>query len=419
MMESKSIVIGYDLGHEATQISVSRGMEEPESVSITPANGHYLVPTVLCVRNDTKDWLFGEEAVRCANRGAGVFVDDLVGKVRRGEEVVIYDTRFTAQALLERFIRKTFTALRQRYLQDNIQKIVVTTREEDMQVERAVLAALEAIGIKQDRVQFQPYIISFMYYSVCQKKELWTNDVALFDFNENGLFYHQLSTSRKYAPITVSSQTADLSDLMDAGMLETMPDNQLSYCFRTVTDKVIHRQILSTIYVTGKGFEGNWSDDVLKSLCTGRRVFKGQNLYAKGAAYRALYGNSEQLQDFLFLTDDMIRSTISIRMFKDNRIADYPMVRAGAKWSEVNAKTVGILDDTDEVFFTVFHAVKKETKHVVMSLRNLHRRENKTTRVSIAVTCIDRDTAVLTVKDLGFGQFYPNTYRVWEKVISI
>ncbi len=418
-MEQKNLVIGYDLGREATQISVSRGMEEPESVSITPSNGHVLIPTVLCVRSDTKDWLFGEEAIRCANRGAGVFVSDLVGKVLRGEEITIFETKFTAQALLERFIRKTFTALRQRYLQDNIEQIVVTMREEDAKVERAVLAALEAIGIKQERVLFQPYITSFMYYSVCQKKELWTNDVALFDFNENGLFYHQLSVSRKFAPITVSSQTADLSDLMDAGMLETMPDNQLAFCFRNVTDKVIQRQILSTIYVTGKGFEGNWSDDVLKSLCTGRRVFKGQNLYATGAVYRALYGGSEQLQDFLFLTDDMIRSTISIRMFKDNHIADYPMVRAGAKWSEVNAKTVGILDDTDEVFFTIFHAVRKETKHVVLSLRNLNRRENKTTRVSIAVTCIDRDTAVLTVKDLGFGQFYENTYRVWEKVIPI
>ncbi len=419
MTDGQAMIIGYDLGIEFTQISISRAGEEPESVSITPSNGHFLIPTVLCVRNDTKDWLFGEEAIRCHKRDAGAFVDDLLGKVKRGENVTIFGTSFSATSLLERFIRKTFTALRQRYLQDNVGRIVVTTREEDEATRMAVVAAFETVGIKEERIRFQSYLMSFMYYAVCQKKELWTNDVGLFDFNENGLFYHQLSTSRKYAPITVSAQTANLTDLLDAGMLETMPDNQLAYCFRTVTDKVIHRQILSTIYVTGKGFEGNWSDDVLKSLCTGRRVFKGQNLYAKGAAYCALYGDSEQLQDFLFLSEDMVRSTVSIRMFKDNHIADYPMVRAGDKWMDVNAKTVGILDDTDEVFFTVFHAVRKETKHVVMNLRNLHRRENRTTRVSIGITCIDRETAVITVKDLGFGQFYPNSYRVWEKVISI
>ena len=258
-----------------------------------------------------------------------------------------------------------------------------------------------------------------MFYAVCQKKELWVNDVGLFEFNENGLTYTQLSTAKKIAPITVTAQITDLSTLLDNNMLETMPDNQLAYCFRTITDKVLYRQILSTIYVTGKGFEGAWSDEVLKSLAAGRRVFKGMNLYAKGAAYFGLYENAEDMRDFLFLTEDMIRSTIAIRMFKDNQIADYPMVRAGTRWSEVNAKTVGILDDTEEVYFTIYHTVKKDSQHVVMSLKNLHGRENKTTRVSIGIRCLDRETAVITVKDLGFGHFYPNTYRVWEKIVTI
>ena len=419
MPEGRPIVIGFDLSPEMTQIAVSRAGEEPESVSVSSTSGQFLIPTVLCVRNDSGDWLFGEEAIRCKNRNAGVFIDDLLGKAEREESVYIRDVEYTPRNFLERFFRKIMVVLRQKYASDSVEHVVVSMRDPSDKLIRMVTDAMETTGIRREHIRVRSHLQNVMFYAVCQKKELWVNDVGLFEFNENGLTYTQLSTAKKIAPITVTAQITDLSTLLDNNMLETRPDNELAYCFRTITDKVLYRQILSTIYVTGKGFEGAWSDEVLKSLVAGRRVFKGMNLYAKGAAYYGLYENAEDMRDFLFLTEDMIRSTIAIRMFKDNQIADYPMVRAGTRWSEVNAKTVGILDDTEEVYFTIYHTVKKDSQHVVMSLKNLHGRENKTTRVSIGIRCLDRETAVITVKDLGFGHFYPNTYRVWEKIVTI
>ncbi len=419
MPDGKPIVVGFDLSPETTQIAVSRDGEEPESVSVSSASGQFLIPTVLCVRNDSGDWLFGDDAVRCKNRNAGVFIDDLLGKAERGECVYIRDAEYTPLNLMERFFRKIMAVLRQKYSLDNVEKVVISMRDPSDKVIELVTDAMETTGIRRESICVRSHLQNFMFYAVCQKKELWVNDVALFEFNEQGLIYTQMSTAKKIAPISVTAQISDLSNMLSQNMLETMPDNQLAYCFRTITDKVLYRQIISTIYVTGKGFEGNWSDEVLKSLCSGRRVFKGMNLYAKGAAYYGLYENSDEMRDFLFLSEDMIRSTIAIRMFKDNQIADYPMVRAGMRWSDVNAKTVGILDDTEEVYFTIYHTVKKDSKHVVMSLKNLHSRENKTTRVSIGIRCLDRETAVITVKDLGFGQFFPNSYRVWEKIVDI
>ena len=372
MPEGRPIVIGFDLSPEMTQIAVSRGGEEPESVSVSSTSGQFLVPTVLCVRNDSGDWLFGEEAIRCKNRNAGVFIDDLLGKAEREESVYIRDVEYTPRNFLERFFRKIMVVLRQKYTSDSVEHVVVSMRDPSDKLIQMVTDAMETTGIRRDHIRVRSHLQNFMFYAVCQKKELWVNDVGLFEFNENGLTYTQLSTAKKIAPITVTAQITDLSTLLDNNMLETMPDNQLAYCFRTITDKVLYRQILSTIYVTGKGFEGAWSDEVLKSLAAGRRVFKGMNLYAKGAAYFGLYENAEDMRDFLFLTEDMIRSTIAIRMFKDNQIADYPMVRAGTRWSEVNAKTVGILDDTEEVYFTIYHTVKKVSQQVVMSLKNLH-----------------------------------------------
>ncbi|MDD6101667.1 MAG: DUF5716 family protein [Clostridiales bacterium] len=414
----RSLIVGFELGVATTQISVSVNGGDPESVSVSPGKNMFLIPTALCVRSDTRDWLFGDEAIRNKNRDAGQFVENLISYVENDEVISIFGTDYDGNALIEKFIRKAFTALRQRYLQDRIEMIVITVRNKTDKLVEAVENAFAAIGYDMSAIKILSYMEAFMYYSVSQRKELWANDVALFDFDEKGLKYYQLSTSKKQLPVTVTASGSDLSDELSYDMLYAMVDSRVAGILKGITDRLLHRQILSTIYFTGAGFDGDWANEVIKSLCPGRRVFKGQNLYAKGAAYYGLICNNEAYKDFLFLTDNQVRYSVSVRMFKDNRIGEFPIVNAGTDWRKVNARTVGILDDTDEVFFTLFHTVRKETKHVIMSLRNIEQRENKTTRVHVSARFIDRDTLVLTIKDLGFGEFFSNSYRVWEKVIT-
>ena len=416
--KSRQLIIGIDLGADTTQISVSADRGEPESISIVPNKSMYLIPTVLCVRNDTRDWIAGEEAIRLRNRDAGIFISDILEKVESGESTDVFGTPYSGNALLDRFVRKVFAAIRQRYLQDEIAGVYVTVREKTDVLKKAIEKAFESVGVDEERLTVLSYMESFMYYAVSQKKELWVNDVGLFDFDEEGLKYYQLSVSKKSLPITVTARGQDLAGELSYSMLAGNSESRALSAFKTVTDKLLYRQIVSTLYFTGAGFDGTWADEAIKSLCLGRRVFKGQNLYSKGAAYAGLIKNRPDYKDFLFLTDKQVRYSVSIRMFKDNHIGEFRLVEAGENWDEVKAKTVGILDDTDEVFFSIFHTVRKETKHVVMKLKNIEKRENKTTRVSVSVKFIDRDTAVLTVRDLGFGEFFDNTYRIWEKVIQ-
>ncbi len=410
------LIIGFDLGEENTQISVSVGGGEPDSISLVANKSMYIVPTVLCVRNDTRDWLAGDEAVRCRNRDAGVFVSQLLEKLESGEKTDIFGTEYAPPALLERFIRKVYAAVKQQYPEE-LAGIYAAVRNKTDVKQKAIEKAFEAVGVEKEKIHVLSYMEAFMYYAVSQKKELWVNDVALFDFDEEGLKFCQLSANRKSLPITVTVSGQDFSDELKFSALAGS-ESRLVSSFKSITDRVLYRQIISTIYFTGAGFDGNWADDAIKSLCLGRRVFKGQNLYSKGAAYAGVIKESAGYKDFLFLTEGQIRYSVSIRMFKDNHIGEFRLVEAGTPWEKVKAKTVGILDNTDEVFFTIYHAVRKETKHLVMNLKNIVQRENKTTRVLVAVKFLDRDTAVITVKDLGFGEFYENTYRVWEKVIQ-
>lgn len=418
-MEGKRLIVGFDLGREYSQVSIRREGKEPESVGILPGNNRYMIPTVLCVRYDNGEWLFGEEAIRCNQREAGYFLDKLIDKVVQRETVLIDGTEYTGAMLLERFFRKALASLRLRCGAEGIERLVVTSACQSEALSQAICDALLSIGLRREQIQVQSYLLSFLQYSVSQPKELWTADVGLFDFRPEGLFYYQMSTVRRQAPMPVSGQMVDLTDLCEYEQLQTLSAEEMAKSFREIVNKLLGRHIYSAIYFTGSGFEGSWCDGLLRELSQQRRVFKGQNLFVKGAAYGASALTGACLQEFLFLTPEELPYSVSIRMFQNDQLTAVPLVAAGSRYKEVNVKTVGILDETDEIFFTVNHVLKKESRHIVMNLRNLTQRENKTTRIRVKLTFLDRDTLVIHVKDLGFGEFYPNSNRVWEKVVEI
>ena len=46
-------------------------------------------------------------------------------------------------------------------------------------------------------------------------------------------------------------------------------------------------------------------------------------------------------------------------------------------------------------------------------------RENKTLRLEIEARFLDYNTLVLKIRDVGFGDICPATYRVWEQIVNL
>ena len=62
----RKLIVGYDLCEDYTQISCfSYKSGEPIPISIREEEESFLIPTALCVNGETKQWLFGEEAITC------------------------------------------------------------------------------------------------------------------------------------------------------------------------------------------------------------------------------------------------------------------------------------------------------------------------------------------------------------------
>ena len=420
MEDDRNLIVGFDLSDDCSQIScIFKNATEPESVCITPDQSKFLIPTAVCVREMTKEWVIGEEAERCRDRMAGVYVDKLLSKLEQQEEVEIYGSTFSAEVLLEKFFRKVLGILRQRYQNNSIRQMVITVKACEPQLEERLYAVMLALGIEKDRVKIISHTMAFMYYIVNQPRDVWVNDVALFDYGLDGLRYCQLTFGRKGTPVAVVADCIDLSDDISYKMFSELSSERLAHAFESIANLTLHKKIITSLFVTGRGFEGEWATDVLRRLCMGRRVFLGQNLYTKGACYAARAIAQNRLPEYRFLPEECIKASVSLRVYHDAQAYQLELASMGDNWKTAGNSCTLIMDQCNELEFTVNDAVRRDTVLEIMTLDGPVRKERRSTRLQLTFRFISRDMAVVKLRDIGFGEFYKTNYRVWEQILKI
>lgn len=408
---------GLDLGSEMVQASYySWKARQPESISISREEQEFLMPAVLCKKTEASEWLAGEEAVRCASKGEGELVNGLFSRLLSGREAIIAGKKYSARQLMEQYLRWLLHMIEQCAGTAKFTVLAVTLPEAAEGL-RAVLADIfSGLGVPKERLMFLSHTECFACYTVNMPPELWMNDVALFDYNEEGFYFERLRFARKRQPLPVVSERRDLTEELTLQDIARETPERKSYWFYNLAMQQLKKQQVTALYVTGSGFAGGWPEEALRMLCDGRRVFFGQNLYTKGACYAAKMAGDKSDRNFIFLNDHMIRDTISVRIYCDARNGYMELARAGTDYRQVGKKLRMILDDTNEIEFLVDNVLKKGPVHEVMILDNLIKRENKTIRLELTLFYADRDTPVVQLRDIGFGA-EKATGRIWEQIL--
>lgn len=425
--QERTLLVGFDLCASKSQISCyNRNTFEPVSLITDVINDSEMIGMDIAVNEKTGEWYFGEEAVdNSAFSSDIVLLENFLEYAKKGEPVPLKEGSIDSVEVLSRFFRKNLSHLKRYYPSETIKKLVVTVEKSSAGYVKTIFKALEKIGIEKDRVSVIDHSISYIYYALSQKKELWMNDVALFDFGSEGLKYYQLSIDRKHRPITVSVKCTDYSNELSMDLFGVIYVEQLRYIFENISRECLYKQVISTIYVTGKGFEKSWADGVIKNLCVGRRAFKGQNLFCAGACYaaRELSGDANHFEGYMFLNEDMIKGSVSVRAYADAQESEIYLVKTGTPWYEAEVKAEFILDDESpgvkEIELIVRNDLMNTRSSYIIALEGLNVRPNKTTRLMIRVKFINPERCVVTVKDMGFGEFSRATNRVWEKIIDL
>lgn len=422
MEDAHKLLVGFDLSHEYSQIACYNYKTfEPESIFDPDYQEQYLIPTVLGVKTQSKDWVFGEEAIKLANLGEAYLVSDLLEIIASNEDITIYNVKFSGVDLLERFLRKCLTILKRIYPTQSILKIVFTIKNQSLVLRKTLSQALSNLGITEERLMIQSHTQSYLYYALSQRKELWMNDIGLFDFDEIGMNYSQISINRNTNPFIVGTKYKSFVDQLSYDMLNNKANiDKVRHLFEDITKTALHKQVVSTIYMTGKGFDGDWADDIIAHLCGGRRVFKGQNLYVRGACYAARELSFEnKLKDFLFLTEDMLESGIYIKAYHNGKMMEVPLAKAGSPWYNYENSLNIILDNEQEIEIITRNLLGGNETRQIIVLSGIMNYPNKTTRVQVSTKFENGNTCIITVKDIGFGDFYPSSNRIWEILINL
>jgi hypothetical protein len=345
-----------------------------------------------------------------------------VERVIKDEPFIVHGQEVSHVKVLKRFFSRILNLLKIHYPGDAIRELVVTVENPELKLMEAIYKALEELGIEKDRAMIIGHKQSFLYYTLCQKKDIWLNDVGLFDFNEAGLRYYQLAIDRSKKPIIVGVTEKDFSETLYYGMVHPTLENRegLLYVFENIARSVLHRQIVSTLYMIGRGFDGDWPNPVLQRLCAGRRVFKGKNLYVKGACYAAKErSGSGRLEEFIFLDDDMLPCHICSKMYVDGEEKEVVFVKAGTPWFDAECNLDFIPDEEEELQLVVRNLVTKDEARHLISLEIVRDRPRRMTRINLRIRFQDRNHCVVTIKDKGFGEMYGSSNRIWERTIQI
>ena len=423
MTEDRKLLVGVDLSNDFTQLSCYRRDTDKVISAGRPVGREreYECPTVLSWQPVKKEWLFGTEALMAAEREEVYLFRDMLKQISEKNKVTAGDMELEPVDALVRFFVKLLSCLKEYFPSETIRKLVISVSDKTDNLVNALKGALNRIGIGEERYVIQLHQQSYMYYALSQKKkELWLNDVALFEFGRDGLFYSQIHIDRRNIPYIVGVKKIDLSQNLNWDMMEHDSSFKMEYAFVNLANTQMHKQMISTIYVTGEGFQGEWANTALSQLCTGRRVFRGGNLFTKGACIAAReFAGEGVMSDFLFLDQEMIHTGISLRVYKDAKMQELPLVRAGVPWKDVDVSVDFITDDEEELQLTIQNVLRRETTVHLLSLEGFDERPNKMTRFTLRLRFADASHCIVTLKDNGFGEYCPSSNRIWERYLSL
>ncbi|MBO5278252.1 MAG: hypothetical protein J6B06_02015 [Lachnospiraceae bacterium] len=265
--------------------------------------------------------------------------------------------------------------------------------------EKAGQACLD-MGIPREAVHVQGVAEASIYFALSQEKSLWNNDVVFFDFSREGMIYRNLHIE-KYGNTTAVILTEKKLSGID---YENPSDEE----FLRLSREYMDRRLISAVYLIGEGFyKEEWATESLRFLCSRRRVFKGLNLYTKGAAYAAydrIHMNA--YEQFLFVCENRLWASVGIRILYKEQARLLYLAKAGMNWYEARALIEAIPDEVTELSFVVQTLNGRETEEK-LSLEAFPARGRRMTRLEISLVFVSEEHGIVTVRDLGFGSFIP------------
>ncbi|MCR5669499.1 MAG: hypothetical protein K6G10_00690 [Butyrivibrio sp.] len=426
--DEKRFVLGYDLGDKVSQISfLASDADMPETLSVLAGSELYNIPTVLCKRKEVNQWFYGKEAVRHIEDGDGIPVTGLLTAAKEGKPVAVGEGEYDPIALLTLFVKRSLSLLSMELSLDNVDSVMFTTKCLDHRMVQVLNAVVAALELKTKNIFYQSHEESFYNYMLYQPDELTHHNIIACDYDLDVLNVYEMCLNYRTTPVVA---TIDVKSFDDLQLPDGFPKEaaffhktceRLDDEFLTIMQKICGEKVISTIFLLGDGFHEKWPKRSLEFLCRTRRVFQGNNLFSKGAsiAARERINPGENNGKFVFLGEDKLKSNLGMKLLKCGTEVYHALLDAGVNWYEAETSLDIIMDPTGILNIEVTPLTGKMPRMVQLYLDGLEKRPVGTTRLHITMDMADVNTVNVKVQDMGFGELFPATGKVWEQTIEL
>ena len=392
------LVIGMDLCDTYTHISCM----EPEQT--------WVIPTVVCKNKNADEWYVEEEAYAHTLVGDGIMEDKLLTQVMKDGTATIGGIKYEGIYLLKMFLEKALELPKKAAGSREIASIVIAVSCLDVKLMDSLLYCADYLKIPRDRVHLISHTESFVYYVMSQKREVWSNQVGMFDLTNQSLRYYELKVQRGLRQMQVVADCENLEegfhlDVLDNTAGARLADRILCSC----ADRNLQKRLFSAIVLTGKGFENTeWAPEFMKQVCSRRRLFVENSLFSKGALMKAAdYLQEKSSYSFICICEGRLKTTVSVKVLNHDKEGQLVLAAAGDNWYEAKSTVDFIVTGNPEVEFTISPLDPKKKKLVKIGLEDFPKRPDRTTKIELSLGFSDDRTMVAVIKDKGFGEIFP------------
>ncbi len=297
---------------------------------------------------------------------------------------------------------------------------------DDRMVDVLAKAAVN-LNLKTSQIYFQSHVESFYHFVLHQPEELWNYQVLACEHNRSRLKIYRFERNKKTTPMVVLIEEQTCSSLI---LPEEQEEEEIKAdSYRLADEKLLEilkeqcaDRIVSAVYLLGDGFREEWAKESLRFLCRNRRVFQGNNLFCKGACFGLL----EKLEpgpvekEHIFLGADKLKANIGMNVLKRGKESYYALLDAGENWYEVHKECNILLPGEENVLsFLVTPLTGKRAQLREFILEDAPVRTGAFSRYLIKIKMTSAECVEAQITDLGFGELFPASNKVWIKQFAV
>ena len=301
--------------------------------------------------------------------------------------------------------------------------MVISLENPDVKVMDCLMYCADDLGIDRRRVHIISHTDSFIYYVMSQKRELWSNQVGMFDLEDENLHYYEMRVQRNTAKMHALAESEKMEEGFHLDVLENdagrkVGDRILTAC----ADRCLGNRLFSAIILTGRGFDSGtgWAPDFMKKICERRRVFTDPHVFAHGAAVLAAdAARRESFFNFDVICDGHLSTEVSVNILDRDKESRLVLAKAGSRWYETKRSSDFIVKGPLEVEFILEPLGGGQKRTVKVPLTGFPKRPDRTTRIRVTIGFLSRAKMVVVIRDLGFGELFPATDTVLRQEIDL